>query len=496
MGLADQSAGWRGLHGVIVRLTSQPDLTGTLQAVVDGVVDGLGFGVAALYYRGPDSTFEALAVAGPSGAREAVLAQRLAADAFDRDLDAAEVWGALRFVPHDRFTVGMVTHWIPDAEPNNLADAWHPLDALFVPLHAPTGQLVGVLSVDSPVDGRLPGARQRELLELFGIQAGITIDNARLRDELRSEHHLLSASEEAFRLAFDGSGVAMAMISLASPRQGRYLKVNQALCDLVGYPAGDLLARSVSDITHPDDVEADERAAIEAGANERDTYRTEKRYLRADGSITWVAVTTSVVGRMSEQELLVISLVEDITARRAAEQELTHRALHDPLTGLLNRQAVEERLTHAVQRTRRSSQQGAVLFCDLDGFKAVNDRFGHQRGDAVLAAVAQRLASEVRAVDSLARIGGDEFVIIAEQISTKDLTHLVGRIKEAVAQPLSNAGDINLTVSVGTARLTAHTADPASALREADDAMYRDKIRGRRSCRDGGTDQIQQAILK
>ena len=473
----------RRLHGLIGRLNAERDLESTVQAVVDGVVAGVGFGVAALYYRLAEGGFEALAVAGPTEARAAVLRQRLPADAFDLDFAHAQSWGALRFVPHDRFVAGMVTHWVPTAEDTVAADGgpepWHPLDALFVPLHGAGGQLTGVLSVDCPADGRRPEGWRRALLEIFASHAAIAIDNARVAQDLQEEHRRLRRTEEALRLAFDGSHVAMAMLSMEPEQLGRYLRVNQALCDLTGYTAAELLTRRAVDITHPDDAPADLRAAAEALAGKRDSYHAEKRYLRADGSTVWVAVSTTAVGRDSDQAPRGITVIEDITARRALEQDLEHRASHDPLTGLLNQRALRQRITEALQRTRRTSRTGAVLFCDLDGFKTVNDHLGHQHGDTVLTAVAQRLTAQVRVVDTVARFGGDEFVILAEELHPADVTSLADRLERSVAEPLPGVDTGGLTISIGIAMFTETTADPDSLLNEADLAMYGAKARGR-----------------
>jgi len=473
--------GWvllRRLHGLIARVNSEPTVVQTVQAVVDGVVDGVGFGFAAVYYRHRDGSFEALVVAGPPAARAAVTAQRLPADAFDLDFAHAEAWGGLRFVSHDRFVPGMVAHWIPEPAAGGDGDAWHPLDALWVPLHAPTGQLVGVLSVDSPTTGRRPDPAQRELLEMFAVQAGIAVDNARLTQQLHEEQQRLRVSEEAFRLTFDGSGMGMAMVSLAPGEVGRYLRVNGALCALTGYTAEQLLTRRTLDITHPEDTAADLAAVGEAQNDQRDTFRADKRYVRADGSVVWVAVTTSVIGRVPGEALHAISLVEDITARRVLEQDLTHRALHDPLTGLWNREAFTQRVTDAVARAARSGRAGAVLFCDLDGFKTVNDRFGHQRGDAVLTVITDRLTEQVRAVDTVARLGGDEFAVLAEDVTLDDITGLAGRLEQAVARPLPGTDGPPVTVSIGIAVLTPDSTDPHQLLHTADLAMYQAKTRG------------------
>jgi len=339
------------------------------------------------------------------------------------------------------------------------------MDALFAPLRAPSGQLVGMLSVDLPEDGRRPAALQRELLEMFAVQAGIAIDNARLTEQLH-------ASEEGFRLAFDGAGTGMSMISLDPADRGRYLRVNDRLCAITGFTGEELLQRTVADITHPEDLETDRVARAGAVGGTDDAYPAEKRYVRADGTHVWVSVTDSVIRTSTGRVIYGISQVEDITVRKAGEAELLRRAGNDPLTGLPNRSTLSARLTEAVERASATGEAGAVLFCDLDGFKAVNDRHGHDVGDQVLQIVAARLAENVRPGDLVARLGGDEFVVVAEQLSDGEAAGLARRLEEAVAATITvDATVLGLTVSVGTARLTG-AAGMSDVLRTADVAMF------------------------
>ena len=473
-GLSDlviELAGLRQLYELIGALNHEPSLDATLTRVVDGVVAGLGFGVAAVNVVHPDGSFETVAVAGSSDARQALLGSRAPADAFDVEFDVAELWGGLRFVPHDRLPAGVVTGWVPPVEAVAVsgdaddADAWHPLDALFAPLHAPSGRLVGMLSVDLPADGRRPGPLQREMLEMFAVQAGIAIDNARLTEELH-------ASEEGFRLAFDGAGTGMSMVSLDPADAGRYLRVNDALCAITGYTAEEMIRRTVADITHPDDLESDQAALGLGLGGGLDVNRTEKRYVRADGSQVWVSLTTSAICTSTGRVLYGITQVEDISVRKAAEEELAHRAAHDPLTGLPNRTLLTDRLAGAVDRARAGGETGAVLFCDLDRFKAVNDTYGHDVGDQVLRVVAARLDEQVRPGDLVARLGGDEFVVVAEQVSDAEAHGLARRLEDAVAAPITvDAVTVTLTVSVGTARLTG-AGEVSGLLRAADVAMF------------------------
>jgi diguanylate cyclase (GGDEF)-like protein/PAS domain S-box-containing protein len=441
----------------------------TLQAVVDGVVDVVGFEVAAVSYACPDGSFEVLAVAGNADAREQLLGEHLPADAFDLEFSVADEWGHLRFVPHERLPSGEGEGWVPDIEPLDVPDAWHPQDALFAPLRSPAGDLVGVLSVDLPSDRRRPGALQQQILEMFAAQAGIAIDNARLTERLH-------ASEQAFRLAFEGAGNGMALLSLSEADRGRYLRVNAAFCRILGRSQEDLLELRFVDITHPDDRERDQRAMEMALAGGPRVYHVEKRYIHGDGGIVWVDVTSSVVEDTTGSAHYVIVQIEDITDRRAAHEELTHRVGHDDLTGLPNRRTLHVRLSAAVEAARAGSCAGALLFCDLNGFKDVNDRYGHTVGDLVLSVVGQRLAGESRQGDVVARVGGDEFALLAGDTTLDAARRLAQRLRTAIAEPIEiEQKQIRLTISVGVARIDG-SRDPTELLREADADMYRSKI--------------------
>jgi diguanylate cyclase (GGDEF)-like protein len=164
----------------------------------------------------------------------------------------------------------------------------------------------------------------------------------------------------------------------------------------------------------------------------------------------------------------------NITRRKMAEQALAHQAAHDPLTGLANRMLFIERLTHALTPRGGRAARGdvGVLYIDLDGFKAVNDTYGHDAGDDVLLTTSRRLRDEVRPQDTVARLGGDEFAVTAPRISGEALTVLASRIAAACAEPqLVQAHAIVVTASIGT-YLASHGDSAEDALRVADQAMY------------------------
>jgi diguanylate cyclase (GGDEF)-like protein/PAS domain S-box-containing protein len=313
---------------------------------------------------------------------------------------------------------------------------------------------------------------------MFAAQAGVTIGNVRLAEELRVEHERLQASEESLRLAFEGAGIGMAMITLSSEDAGRFLRVNEALARMTGHPVERLAAMRSIDLVHPGDRQA-EAEALHAATTE--VQRREQRIVTAGGATVWVRTTTAPVRAGATDVVSGFSQVEDITARKLAEEELVTAARRDPLTGLLNRTALVERLGSAIDRSRRSGRRGAVLFCDLDHFKGVNDEHGHEDGDVVLVAVAQRLGDQVRTVDTTARLGGDEFVVVVEDVDDVDLRQLIERIARALAEPIVLRGRPlpPLTISIGITTLAPDSPDVETLLRESDQAMYEAKAAGR-----------------
>jgi diguanylate cyclase (GGDEF)-like protein len=174
---------------------------------------------------------------------------------------------------------------------------------------------------------------------------------------------------------------------------------------------------------------------------------------------------------------IVVNL-HDVSARRQVQDELEHRASTDALTGLPNRTVLLEQLAHVL--TLGPTPEVAVVYCDLDGFKAVNDRFGHDEGDRLLVVVAARLAASVRNHDLVARLGGDEFAVLVQGPSSRARAEAIAtRIVEALRIPLAVGGaSVPVSVSVGVACRSGQVETPSALLRSADAAMYRAKRAG------------------
>src|SRR4051812_31260357 len=192
----------------------------------------------------------------------------------------------------------------------------------------------------------------------------------------------------------------------------------------------------------------------------------------------------SVVGELRDDEEHFLRGIANVLAtalgRLRGEERMRHDALHDPLTGLANRALCRERLSHALARAYRGPGAACVLFIDLDGFKSINDLYGHAAGDALLIALGRRLVTTVRPADTVARLGGDEFVVVCEDIDQHTAIALGHRLTEAIHEPLEIEGiEHRLSASIGIALGMAGRRDPDSLLADADAAAYRAKAEGR-----------------
>lgn len=440
------------------------DLAGSLQSVVEAIIEATGFGAGAINYVRTDGTMQIVAVAGPPGARATLLGQEVPSGVLDRELELAEHWGRLRFLPHGTVPLDVPYAWTPDLPLPATPDGWHPADSLLAPLCAGSGELIGVLAVDMPVNGMRPDAFQRQLLELLAGQAETALRNARRASRMR-------ASEESFRLAFEATAVGMGMISLDHRGPLRVLQANRAL-GRIAEAAGHEPVAVLSDLLDPSDPDHDPgRWSSAIRAAPAGVYRAEKQLRGGSGERPWVHVVATVLPLHSTETGRAIVQVEDITERR-------HRATSDPLTGLANRARLDDAVTAAVEAVRDGAPPGALLFCDLDDFKSINDVFGHLAGDAVLRACAGRLAAQVRAGDSVFRMGGDEFAIVLRAVPPGELAGLVGRIKRAVADAVEHEGRrLAVTMSVGSAVIDGTVRSVDGLLAAADAAMYADKRR-------------------
>jgi diguanylate cyclase (GGDEF)-like protein/PAS domain S-box-containing protein len=282
-------------------------------------------------------------------------------------------------------------------------------------------------------------------------------------------------ADQRYLLAARHAPIGIAIVAT----DGTFLDINERLCRLLGYTREELVGKTFHEITHPDDLAVDVAHVKELLNGQAETYRIEKRYFTREGRVLWVQLTVALARDDTGTPLYFISMIEDVTAQRDAHLALAHRATHDALTGLSNRTLLLDRATQALAQADREGRPIALLFCDLDQFKLVNDSRGHDAGDAVLIETADRISANIRAGDTAARLGGDEFVVLCHQLTTTvEAERVAQRLIDQLTQPMSRAGGITMTVSIGIAFATPGL-NAADLLRNADAAMYKAKSEGR-----------------
>ncbi len=290
--------------------------------------------------------------------------------------------------------------------------------------------------------------------------------------ERKQAQEALRRSEERYRTLFENNPHPMAVFDQETLR---IVAVNDAAIQHYGYSEREFLSMTATDFRPPEDVsELDEMLA--RGLNKLEQIQT--RHRKKDGSIIDVEVTVHELDFEGRPSHLVLAL--DITERRRAEETIRHMAYHDALTGLPNRALLEDRLAVALAQTGRTGQPFAVVSLDIDRLKVVNDTLGHAAGDALLRAVSQRLEHTTRDSDTVARVGGDEFILLLPGGTRGGGTATVGtKILEAFRAPFSVEGrEIHVSPSIGIAVYPDDGDDAEALLRNADAAMYKAKRQG------------------
>ena len=265
---------------------------------------------------------------------------------------------------------------------------------------------------------------------------------------------------------FEMTSDLLATISL----DGYFTLLNPAWEKLLGWSREELQAAPLQEFMHPDDVEETLTLMRAAESDEQQLETFNNRYRHRDGSWRWLLWSAH---RDADTWY---AAVKDVTDRKWLERQ----ALHDPLTKLPNRLLLLDRACQALARLNRSEGVVAMLFIDLDKFKAVNDNLGHEAGDQLLVGISERLAELMRESDTVARLGGDEFVILAEDLENEqEALALAQRVIDAVEAPFAlKSTEVAMLASVGVSVAHDPDADPETMLREADVAMYRAKEAG------------------
>jgi len=287
----------------------------------------------------------------------------------------------------------------------------------------------------------------------------------------------LQHQEALLRGLFELSPVGIALNDFET---GRFLDANAALLGALGYSKEELSARSYFDVTpghyHPLEVPQRRRLLTQGHYGP-----FEKEYVRRDGS-RYPVLLNGILVKDLDGRPLIWSIIEDISERKAETARMLHSAQHDPLTGLANRRLFQDRLAQALERARRGRGVGAVAMLDLDHFKPVNDRLGHRAGDAILIEAASRLAACTRKTDTVARFGGDEFIVLLDAIAAvADAAAIADKMQAELSRPFALPGQaVELGVSIGISLFPADSDDLGELLHMADIAMYAAKRTGRR----------------
>jgi diguanylate cyclase (GGDEF)-like protein/PAS domain S-box-containing protein len=258
------------------------------------------------------------------------------------------------------------------------------------------------------------------------------------------------------------------------------LEANPALARMLARPTFQLIGSRLADFSHPDDPDADTALLDGLFDRRRDSFALERRYVRPRGETIWARTSVTAVRDADGTVLQLIVQLHDVTEMRLAEEALSHQALHDPLTGLPNRTLMLDRIQQALDRTRRSRRRVAVLSCALDRFNVVSDSVGHEHADAVLIEVSRRLERVLRSTDTAARLNGDEFAIVCEDVADEREAVLVAdRILAAVRSPIEVGGrEIVPTISIGIAVSSPRAADAGSLVRDSGTALHRAQENG------------------
>jgi diguanylate cyclase (GGDEF)-like protein/PAS domain S-box-containing protein len=294
---------------------------------------------------------------------------------------------------------------------------------------------------------------------------GVLVD---VTDRKEAEEALRESEERLRRLA------DAALEGILVTDEGVILEANRALTDMLGYEASDVVGRSAVEFIAPEHREL-VRQKIASGNEE--PY--EIIGVSKDGTLLDLEVRGRAYSYQGRK--VRVTAVRDITERKKVEKRLEHQAFHDALTDLPNRQLLLDRLGHALRRTRRRrGRRVAALLMDLDNFKSINDSLGHEVGDLLLVVVAERLKRLLRPEDTLARFGGDEFVVLLEHVEGADVpVRVAKRIIEELRDPFVLEGrEVYTRASIGIAIGEARTKDPYDLLRNADTAMYLAKDEG------------------
>ena len=389
---------------------------------------------------------------------------------------ACIAWGPdLRFFYNDAY-IGLLGDKHPDTLANSFWTVFQDLKHKLEP------QIDDVIQaqpcVIEQVDYKIPSSTQSRLAVFNfsflpirddkGMVIGILGFGTEITKQFQAEKRFQKIVEQA------ATGV------VETDAQGNMTLVNRKFCAMLGYEEGELLGKSVVEITYPGSIPETLEFVAKLSAGGPD-FVLEKKYIRKDKSLMWAVSSVSALRSPAGEYQGLVAIVVDITARKNAEEEVRHASLHDLLTGLSNRAMLFEYASHLLPHNKRNNLRAAILFLDLDRFKPINDTHGHEIGDMVLKLVAARLTSSLRSEDVVIRLGGDEFVILLQEIH--DAMYVAGVAKHLISiisEPYS-IGELNLllSTSIGISIFPENGDDIGTLISRADTAMYQAKQAGR-----------------
>ncbi len=295
---------------------------------------------------------------------------------------------------------------------------------------------------------------------------------------LQEQSIALRESEERFRSAFNHAPIGIALVS----PDGSWLKVNHALCEILGYSEEEFLATDFQSMLFAEDLGNTLIKIHELLTGKIPACQLEQRYKHQSGRTVWAAWSVSTAGDANSKRPNLIFQIQDVTDKKLAAERLEYKATHDALTNLPNRAYFMSKLEQALSKARLNSEHKiSVLFIDLDRFKVINDSLGHLIGDQLLIGIAERLRECLRPNDTVARLGGDEFTILVEgQYDVKEVVRIAERLQEKFVQAFDLSGhEIYSSASIGILHRSETHLTPEDMMRDADTAMYQAKRAGK-----------------
>lgn len=289
----------------------------------------------------------------------------------------------------------------------------------------------------------------------------------------------LRASEDEFKIIFNSAPIGIALIDSLT---GKFYTANPMFAKIAGRSIEEMVDIYWMSITHPDDIQADLDNMALLNAGRIPGFLMQKRYLHHDGTPVWINMTITPIFVEDKAHPRHFCMIEDITKCKADNKEIQQLAFYDPLTQLPNRRLLRERIKHSIEVERRDGSQFALLMLDLDRFKSVNDSLGHQAGDELLQRVANRITGSVRNVDMVARWGGDEFVVLLEDIAhPEDAARIAEAIIDDLSKPfyLTQGDSIQINTSIGISVYPQHGDSYELLMDHVDAALYQAKDTGR-----------------